>query len=198
MGAYLSVDLDFWSDYQNSRACSNFFKKIFNLKIPITFVIEHEELLPDMNKMKGLEILYNVDYHADIIAQLDTKKKPNDYDWANFVKGRKNAEFCWICPFKDCYEDNIGTCHADGDDPFYPQKNSGWNKCTWGTNLNLIEWKKVQRVGVCLSPCFVTLDPVQSVIKKLGMDPKKAEELIEYQPFNAKKRIRGLITRIAA
>jgi len=198
MGAYLSIDLDFWCDHRNSGAATKFFKKVFALNVPITFVIEHEELLPDVNKMKNLDILYNVDYHSDIISQCDAEKKPQDYEWGNHVKGRRKAEFCWICPDYECYEYNTGTCHGGGDDPFCPQKNSGWKACTWATDLKLIEWDKIERVGVCLSPCFVNVSSVRTVVEKLGMSEETADELVEKQPEESSERTRGVICKIAA
>ena len=198
MSAYLSIDLDYWGDYNYTKNCTRFFDKVFALNVPITFVIEHEELVPDMNRTKGLTTMYNVDYHSDIIAQPDIDKKPNDFDWANFVNRRTKADYFWFMPDACCYRENSGTCHGGGDNLFLKNIKSGWKSCKKYVGLKRIDWYKIQRVGVCLSPCFVTMDPVVPVIERLGGDSKKLEKLIAKQPFNAKKRVRGIIKRIEA
>jgi len=201
MSAYLSIDLDYWMEQKNSRSATCFFKKVLGLHVPVTFVIEHEELVKDINKMKNMEIMYNVDYHSDIITTNEIGTEPEDYDWANFVKGKSKAEFCWIAPLEDCYNYDLGTCHVDGDegdDPFMYPKRTGWKDCNWAIDLNLIEWDKIQRVGVCLSPCFVHIPSVKPVIKKLGMSIKEAHRLVQIQPHNHSQRTRGVISVIAA
>jgi len=198
MGVYLSVDLDYWRGHKSPNSSNYFFNKVFDLNVPITFVIEHEELLSDIKKMKDLTSLYNIDYHSDIIGRRDINDIPEDYDWANFVPGRSKAQFVWCMPKNECYLNDLGTCHADGDDPFRPQKNSGWKNCQMMTGLRMIPWDYIDRVGICLSPCFVNLVSVNPTIERLGLSVKKARKLVEKQPYEAHKRQRGILKEIAA
>jgi hypothetical protein len=195
--AYLSVDLDFWCDHVDARAANRFFEKVLGLNVPVTFVIEHEELVKDIKKVKGLTTLYNVDYHSDLVAHKDRGRRIEDHNWANFVAARKQAEFFWLVPDKDCYTRDRGTCHGGGLDPFEHPKQSGGKNCKI-RSIRVINWEKIQRVGICLSPLFVEIDSVTPVIERLGVPIKKAEKLINKQPRTHTRRKRGVLKRIPA
>jgi hypothetical protein len=198
MGAYLSVDLDFWSKHQDTKSATRFFRRVLGLNAPVTFVIEHEELIDDINKMKNMHTLYNVDYHSDIIAEIDCIDEiPEDYNWANYVNNRENADYFWIMPNKKCNDTWEGLCHSDGINPFDEPGMSGWKDCQFKT-MSFINWKEITRVGVCLSPIFVEISTVYPIIKKLGVDRKKIDDLIERQPQMHKSRRRGVLKRIKA
>lgn len=201
MGAYLSIDLDFWCEhFYSSHAAAWFFRKVFSLNVPIVFVIEHEELLEDINEMEGLTTLYNVDYHSDLVDDkyaLDGRRKPKDFSWANHIKNKENGKFVWIYPDQGCYTKDYGTCHGEPEcDPFkYPNLTS-WRTVEHTDNTKDIDWDKIEKVGVCLSPCFVKLRTVQSVIERLGCNTKEIEELIEKQPlYKETKRKRGILMK---
>jgi len=196
VGSYLSIDLDYWLDHETRNSATNFFKKVLGLNVPVTFVIEHEELLNDINKMKKLTRMYNVDYHSDIVAKYDREDKPQDYEWANHVKRRTKAEFVWMMPNVKCFDQHLGCCHGEGDNPFLKNIDSGWRICRKKSGLRHIKLESVERVGVCLSPCFVTLYPVEEVLKMLNVSYYKATQLVQSQPWNATKRKRGILNRI--
>jgi hypothetical protein len=58
-GSYLSIDLDFWM-HKDKRSSNPFFKRVFyyvrEFGIPLHFVIEHEELLDDINSCENTSI----------------------------------------------------------------------------------------------------------------------------------------------
>jgi hypothetical protein len=199
VSVYLSVDLDYWCEHENQKSATNFFKRVMDLRVPVTFVIEHEELLNDINRMENLTRIYNVDYHSDIIAQHDKENTPQDYEWANHVGNSIKADYTWIMPHVRCYSENLGLCHGNEDDnPFLKNTNSGWRSCSRKTGLRHVKLKNVDRVGVCLSPCFVTLYPVEKVLEMLGVEYEKTKQLVQDQPWSVKKRKRGVLTEIAA
>jgi hypothetical protein len=198
MSTYLSIDLDFWMYYKNSKGIIPFFDRVFDLNVPITFVIEHEELVPDIKKVKNLTTLYNVDFHSDIIAQKERGRKARDYNWANFIPNSKKADYIWILPYKYCYNEEEGLCHADGVNPFNNQKASGWRSCKY-KKINKIKWKNIERVGVCLSPCFVELKFAAPIVERLGVSIKKAEKIVKDNFelfFQYNKRKRGILNKI--
>jgi len=198
MSTYVSVDLDYWLNYETQNSATNFFEQLLDLHVPTTFVIEHEELVADMNKMKNLTRMYNVDYHSDIVAQHDREEKPQDYEWANHVNRRTKAHFTWIMPNVKCYTEHHGTCHGEGPDPFVKRNKSGWKSCSKQVGLRHVNLKNVERIGVCLSPCFITTFPVEKVLSMLDVSIYKVFGLIQRQPWNATKRKRGILKEIAA
>jgi len=200
--AYLSIDLDYWCNHKTTESATQFFRRVMGLKVPITFVIEHEELLPDMAKVAKIQTMYNVDYHSDIIAQYDANTEtPADYNWANYIKGRSKARFLWICPsLKTCFHDSSGICHGDEiHNPFTSHRRSGWRQCEVVGSTQLykaIAWRRVARVGVCLSPLYVNLETVAPVIKMLGVNLKQARRLKKRQPEESDQRKRGTLKEI--
>ena len=79
MKSYLSVDLDFWSDYKNDTANTNFFKKVCGLGIPIRVVDSHEKLLKHINSVQA-DMLYNVDYHSDTFGFANERDRKEWYE----------------------------------------------------------------------------------------------------------------------
>lgn len=197
MNAYLSIDLDYWMHHGTHNHATEFIKKVLSLRVPTVVVIEHEELVPYINKVLRKDIVYNVDYHSDIVSKDDIcrSKNPMDCNWANYVRGRTKAEFCWIVPEEECYTYELGTCHGDFEnDPFCPQKNSGWRKCTWSTDLDLIAWKSIKAAGICISPLYIKTMPISGALKVLGIDMRRVKEFIRSaRRCNIKKRDRGTL-----
>ena len=64
--------------------------------------------------------------------------------------------------------------------------------------LNTIDWRTITKVGICLSPCYVSTTTVRTVIKKLGLNKDEVSELRKNQPqFEPLKRRRGVLKKIA-
>lgn len=198
--AYLSIDLDYWLDYTNARSSGQFFKKVFELNVPILAVIEHEELLNDINESNA-RILYNVDYHSDICADKEIKSYdcPEDGTWVNFIDWRKHGTYHWICPdIYDCYTQREGTCCGSIKyDPFERNEETAWNSVEVSEDLKIIEWNKIERVGICLSPCYIREKSVRGVTKKLGLSVNDVQYLVCNQPSQLHKRTRGVLAKIA-
>jgi len=200
--AYLSIDLDFWMNEVSQQKANKFFGKVFALDVPKLFVIEHEELLEDINKSKA-EILYNLDYHSDICSdrQLGSWEDAEDGTWVNFVSWSKKGKYIWICPdVEECYDLTSGTCHGEEEyDPFkYPTEHS-WNSLYVTQRLKTIDWRRVTHVGICLSPCYARANTIKNITKKLGLSEKKLYNLIREQPlFSPKKRHRGILSEKVA
>jgi len=197
--AYLSIDLDFWAHYEDHKSADRFFKRVFNLDVPMLFVIEHEELLQDINQ-SNLDILYNVDFHSDICSIEDrkTETKPTDGTWASYVKWRRRGHYHWIYPhYKQCYRDADGLCHSEHN-PFEYTSKTEWKQITHSPKITGIDWRRVRQVGICLSPCFVDLDTVYTVIRQLGLKYKDAKELVSKQPQLQSKRERGVLFKKVA
>jgi hypothetical protein len=198
MSSYLSIDLDFWKEHKDTKSATRLFRKVLGLNAPVTFVIEHEELVADIKKVKKLDTLYNIDYHSDIIAQEDcSHPDPEDYNWANYIPQSHKADFYWILPNMKCNDAWEGLCHADGINPFNEPERSGWKSCQIKTQ-SFVDWRNIERVGVCLSPIWVSLKTVKPVIKKLGVNIDMVEELISNQPEQHSMRRRGVLTKIKA
>lgn len=196
MSTYLSIDLDFWCKHNDPKSAIRFFRKVQGLNVPVTFFIEHDEMVEDIKKVKDLTKLYNVDYHSDIVAQKE-KGYLQDYNWANFIPLSKNADYIWILPNMKCYDTYEGLCHADGIDPFENPKESGWKSCEYKT-MSKIDWRNIKRVGVCISPIFVELHSINPILKKFDIDRKEIETLIEKQPYHPERRQKRMIKTVEA
>lgn len=176
MKSYLSVDLDYWMLHINDTASVKFFNKILSLGKPIRVVQSHEELLPQINESKA-DVLYNVDYHADIFGFSDKKEvdewiknnPPEDGTWGVFVEWRRKGSFCWMHPQHHCMEYGKGACWEDRDEnPF----NGGfveWKK-TWNqVGKGGLDWDSVTGIGVAASPDWTELPTVLRVSNLLGI-----------------------------
>jgi len=199
--SYLSIDLDFWKEYRDSRSSTSFFNKVFALNVPMLFVIEHEELLNDINSSKA-DVLYNIDYHSDICSdnEIEVDDNPTDGTWVNYISWRNKGKYCWICPsLNECYTNQNGTCCWISDsDPFKYKKESGWKSIEVTQKLKTIDWRTITNVGVCLSPCFLDPFTVKGVIKKFGINQNEIKELIKKQPHDDPKfRTRGILSKTA-
>jgi len=194
--AYLSVDLDFWAFYENQNSANRFFQRVMNLDIPTLFVIEHEELLDDINK-SNLDILYNVDFHSDIcsIEERKTEPGPTDGTWASYVKWRRRGHYHWIYPhYQRCYLEGDGLCNGAEDlNPFEYTSKTEWKKITHTPKITSIDWRRIRQVGVCLSPIFVDLETIKDVLKMFDIKHKDAVDLCKKQPYNQSKRHRGIM-----
>jgi len=200
--AYLSIDLDFWMNEPDTKKANQFFNKVFALNVPKKFVIEHEELVDDINKSKA-DILYNMDFHSDICgdSQIQEGEDPEDGTWVNFISWSNKGKYIWICPdVEECYELMAGTCHGEEEfDPFkFPIEHS-WNSIQVTQRLKIIDWRKVTHIGICLSPCYISANSVKDITKKLGLSKNKLYNLIKEQPlFDPKNRHRGILSEEAA
>jgi len=192
LSTYLSVDLDFWSQHNDTKSATRFFRRVQGLNVPVTFFIEHDEMVQDIKKVKELTPLYNVDYHSDIIAHKERGDYAEDYNWANFIPGSKKADYTWILPNRKCYNLYEGLCHGDGIDPFDEPEKSGWKSCTVDT-MSKINWKNIVRVGVCISPIYITVKTVAPVLRKYDISRQEIEHLIGNQPSAHRSRQRGMI-----
>lgn len=149
MRAYLSIDLDYWR--LDSKTCDVkcFFRRVFELGLPICVALHHHHLLDDINDRR-LDTLVNVDYHSDIVDEFVELSEGN---WANFVQFKKHGTFVWRYPNKKCLNKDAGYCH-DKKNPF-TRKCSGWHHVKKKEGIARISWSKISAVGVCLSPAWL-------------------------------------------
>ncbi len=182
MKSYLSIDLDYWMYDHDQKESVKFFKKVFQLGLPITVVKTHEQMLPHINELE-VDTVFNVDYHSDIfgfeteedlMSQLDYE--PNEGSWGNYVKWRREACFHWMYPELRCYnrEDNIGgscwTCK--GDNPYIKGVLKEWRKCKRNHGTKNLDWNSVVAIGVAQSPSYYTKSTVVAIYKTLGIHKK--------------------------
>lgn len=154
---YLSVDMDYFFNC-NAFFCleKDFFifrDKVNNLKKPILFFINHQDILKDINSYV-FDRIYNVDYHSDIIYEKDKQKQACEGSWGNFYKYKEKAIFEWRYPDKEkCYTEGNGFCHGTTT---FSKKKFPYKKVIAREGLKSIKWNTIQRVGVCLSPMWIT------------------------------------------
>jgi len=199
--AYLSIDLDFWMNQTTPQRANEFFSKVFALDVPKLFVVEHEELIDDVDESNA-DILYNLDFHSDICSenQIYKGESPEDGTWVNFVSWKKQGEYVWICPdIVECYDCASGICHGEDEyDPFKYQTECAWRSIILTQKLKTIDWGAISHVGVCLSPCYSSIDSIKDITKKLGLSEKKLYNLIWRQPLmSPQNRTRGTLSKAA-
>jgi hypothetical protein len=160
--SFLSIDLDYWTDLPEKDMIS-FLKKIKQLDLPIKPFIEHHEMLKYINRY-DFDILYNIDYHSDIVDQPETcDLELNEGTWANFVKKKYERTFIWIHPKKSCYMANNGYA-GDGrcdmyENPFTQDVSGWWNvKHRKAKLLTEKELETVRYIGITVSPDWTPVD----------------------------------------
>jgi len=185
MKSYLSIDLDYWCDHKTAQSATRFFNRVFSLGKPITIVAEHDDLLPDVNRMKG-DILYNFDSHEDYCVPNAKAGRPCDGDWVSWVKWRHNARYVWAYPATSTWQ--------------YSYKNV-WSRHDWREirgmcgGYSQIQWHAVKRVGVCISPLYTTLRTVKPVLERMGLYDEAralfAKTRYHYRRHGVLKRLPG-------
>lgn len=180
---YLSVDLDFWNEREDTE-CYAFLSKLKSL-FKIHIVDSHEKLLPHINVRKYDEVI-NLDRHADIANNgnslgckkfKDGRKVPelNCGTWANWIKNRET--FTWLYPYET--DENGGYCHEpriNKFSPFVHPKIAAWKNvrkvAVRDIPSNILE--DVVAVGVACSYDWVDAPSIISVAKKVfGKLPKE-------------------------
>jgi ribosomal protein S17E len=192
--AYLSIDLDYWIK-KNKESANIFFDKIFKKQVPTVFVIEHEELLKDIDN-SNCNILYNVDFHSDICAdvEIEVDEDATDGTWVNFVNWRFKGQYVWICPnITQCYNAGEGTCCADRKKDPFKSRQTGWKSVSFTQKQTNINWKIVKKIGICLSPLFVNLENVEDILSKFKVNKNKIKKLVKTQSKEHSNRHRGVL-----
>lgn len=167
--AYLSIDLDYFNNPTNTSEVVPFFKNVFQIKRPILIVSTHHLMLHDINQYDHYKLLYNVDYHSDL-CELNPGGI-GEGTWVNYVKWRKQATFIWHYPHPIC-KGGAGLCHEDHD---WPSRNNPFthkDQCEWKVRrvrhgLQKIEWDRIDRINICLSPSWTCRTMSAPIIKLL-------------------------------
>jgi hypothetical protein len=172
MRTYLSVDIDFWCEH-NSGDIKRFMKKILMMGKPVNLVVEHDELIPYVNKSEATRLI-NVDYHSDIAdlsaEEIKTKSHLNNGTWVNYVKKDLRKNFIWIYPYKKCYTSSAtwgrggGRCDSDKN-PFGKNcmQTSGWESVRRRMNplLAFEEEQSLVSIGIAISPDYSSFGDIK-------------------------------------
>ena len=155
MSTYLSVDIDYWTHGQGQRAaCTRLIHKILNLGVPTLVVLNHQEMLKDVDR-SGCDRIEHVDYHSDVVdseGYPGCPEKPlfDEGSWLSFVEWRHQGELTWRMPsLIDCYDKGWGTCH-DAHNPFVKPV-SGWRSIKKRQGWRGLPWHDIARVGIAIS-----------------------------------------------
>ena len=166
-GIYLSIDLDFWGILDVDDPVTGlvaFLDKVaaLNLVKPVKVVIDHHDLLLDIEESKCRRII-NVDYHSDLVDEED----PIGVDcgtWGNYIPWKAEGIFEWRYPsYEQCYRDALGRCEVSCNPDTankHPERNpfefdtSGWHMTRHTEGLYGIPWRWVREVGIAISPDY--------------------------------------------
>ena len=94
---YLSVDLDYWGDDGVTPFPTRYLKKLLNLNVSRCVVVDHDKLLPHINKHPA-DMLINMDAHDDICSTVRSIPTLCDGTWSVFVKWARRAHYRWLHP----------------------------------------------------------------------------------------------------
>jgi len=172
--SYLTVDLDYWMLHSTERSSILFFRKLVALNKPIVVVKDHQRLLHDVNvKWPRDDTLINVDFHSDISSEvyLLLNKRLACSNWIDFVHQRRRGHYVWIYPsYETCFKEKHGFCD-DQRLPFVGNRTNPWRKLSHRCGLGAIDLKRVERIGVAISPTYCELDAVHTVVTRLLQVP---------------------------
>jgi len=181
MSNYLSIDLDYWANFNNdtgSKKMISFLNKVIDLDVPIDVVAYHDEMAKHINRINmDIDKVINVDTHSDMVDREyfhDFGKKLDEACWANYIKGKRYKEFIWYHPDAECYEirdeddlyDGRGRCDRNNN-PFSKKSMEicGWGKCRHRTGLpKMHEMEEVISAGICISPNWSDMLQVDNVM----------------------------------
>jgi hypothetical protein len=151
---YLSIDLDYWRrDFDREPwHAKRFFKRVWLLGLPIRVALHHHHLIRDINRIKDLDKVVNVDYHSDIVEEHEDYPhlELTEGTWANYVEHRRNMIFEWRYPSEECLDCGTGYCHTYRN-PFEEDCTPWWS-VRKKEGVARIPWSEICAVGVCLSP----------------------------------------------
>jgi len=164
---YLSIDLDYWLrkiplvDIAESEL-RNTVKRAQRRGIPLLAVMNHQQLLPEVNASSARKLV-NVDQHSDLTsADIDNLECGT---WVSYVRWRHEGEYLWLRSDRRLF---IGACN-------------GGNRWDWET-----DWKRVRSeyravevaslvdrhcagVGLCMSP-FYAQGELEEVFRRVVRD----------------------------
>lgn len=159
--SYLSIDLDYWMDYRRPKSATEFFKKVFAADVPLTVVMDHDELIASVNS-KNFEHLINMDRHSDLSETPSQKLTVGN--WVNYVDWRTEGAFTWLRPPRSGLE--YGRCHGLHD-PFKKKQYCEWGLARISKDRRIINWDTVEHIGVSLSPDWVQMNSILDVCFQL-------------------------------
>jgi hypothetical protein len=192
---YVSIDIDYWNDYSQSRQeAIGYIKNVINLcPNNVKVVIYHDKLLPHINKSKA-NTVYNIDHHSDLADLCNVKKRDlNEGTWGNFINKKAEGSFVWFYPFEKCYR-HSGRCDAVKN-PFTKEckKICGWKdtkRILHKPSISSLGKKNVVGVGICLSPDWISKQlsyPImESLIENGCMSKNMFKETLKKYEFYEK------------
>jgi hypothetical protein len=154
LSTFLSLDMDFFNYNTRTDKVINFLDSILDLGVPITAVMNHQQMLPIVNASKA-RLLLNIDAHSDLTEDpylLDCGS------WVSYVSWASRGTYHWW----DC-------SHSEGDcsgfNPIFMYRTIRHNTTYWNnlqhTNSNTapnLSRFKITEVAICMSPEYSDQD----------------------------------------
>lgn len=168
--AYLSVDIDYWRDPEYAKAHLEALIKYAQAdKIPIQTVMNHQQLLPFVNK-SGARKLINIDEHSDVTC---VPQNLHCGSWVSYVTWRTTGTYYWIRNSSSF----SGSCNCTNS---WDQGLDWAYRCTnyvKETVLAPVDYiGGVVGVGICMSPWYSSLAVVETfreLVRKYNLPYKK-------------------------
>jgi hypothetical protein len=172
MMKYVSIDIDFFNDtddFDVEAYLNEIFSKAKECKIPCVAVMNHQQLIPFVNKSAARHLI-NLDEHSDLADTPVTTL--NCGTWVNYVTWRNRGMYSWI----HAGSVDQGECSEGEHVVFRTTRKTGRN-CDWKKAIHLeVETPPSMRellaecfgIGFCLSPSYRNscLEPVFKRIVK--------------------------------
>lgn len=163
---YVSIDFDFWNENPELayEEVDNFLKNLKG-KIPMIGVMNHQQLLPYVNKSRALKLV-NIDYHSDACSVQDLSSL-HCGSWVSYVDWADIGTYIWVRPVDSS---GCGNCNRAGNDW---NRGVGWKKTVGKVRsrgakaFRGIDLDSIVGVGLCLSPSYIENDLLESTFKIL-------------------------------
>jgi len=195
---FISIDIDYFQGGQGGGASPaqaekflvEFLAETQGRDIPMVAVMNHQQLLPYVNKAGklGVRQLINVDMHSDLAGFTDPNK-PNHIvyncgTWVAFVKWRMQGQYLWIRSDQDF---DPGNCNGGDDTKHFWNSNTDWLK----TSTECYEPKhqlpehlyrylpQCVGLGLCMSPGYANISYVnlfRKIVKFFDISYKKGRK----------------------
>lgn len=142
MKTFVSIDIDFWnglSPEHLERKLSRIVQKVMRQNIPITAVMNHQQMIHTVNRSGALQ-LKNVDLHSDL-----TDTTVNYFEcgsWVAYVEWRKKGKYIWY------HRHRVSDGECNGFNPIFSSHS---------IKKELTDWGKLSRRRVYQLPSFNSL-----------------------------------------
>jgi hypothetical protein len=162
---FVTIDLDYWTILNEyDKAHTNYLEYLIEISKVSRVVRYHHHVVTKRLIPKDTEIIYNIDFHNDVV-DVDPTLDLNEGTWGNFIP-KAVKEFVWIYPDKtECIRRREGICIGNRAVPKITHVK--YTKLETIAKLNL---DHIDKLVICTSPNWAShpIAPYNKFLRRYG------------------------------